>query len=257
MVLIIVLLVIFEVIPLMNTLSLVILLATSPIRVILSAGSSHQWDTWFGVSQRCLRPGCSRWADNAKSLLKRTVLDHLLDRLTTPWLRRVDTWKLLDSYHFGVAMNGMTSQRYGMKDLIDFKTSDAFIVLYPCKQPTVALCFCIEAAVIADSVVTSIRQLSTTTNQWATHKKLRWNWPSKVRLTGLRQSSTRETWTSCSIRQREERLFWTKDDLKWEKSAMRERWMPRLTPLSSTDRKAMAGCKDGCANDQLIAHSIR
>jgi hypothetical protein len=45
--------------------------------------------------------------------------------------------------------------------------------------------------------------------------------------------------------------------LKWEKSAMRERWMPRLTPLSSTDRKAMAGCKDGCANDQLTAHSIR
>ncbi len=34
-----------------------------------------------------------------------------------------------------------------MKDLIDFKTSDAFIVLYPCKQPTVAFCFCIEAAV--------------------------------------------------------------------------------------------------------------
>ena len=67
-VLIIVLAVIFEVIPLMNTLSLVILLATSPIRVILSAGSSHQWDTWFGVSQRCLRPGCSRWADNPSKL---------------------------------------------------------------------------------------------------------------------------------------------------------------------------------------------
>ena len=59
-VLIIVLVVIFEVISLMNTLSLVILLATSPIRVILSAGSSHQCVTWFGVSQRCLRPGCSR-----------------------------------------------------------------------------------------------------------------------------------------------------------------------------------------------------
>ena len=28
-----------------------------------------------------------------------------------------------------------------MKDLIDFKTSDAFIVLYPCKQPTVAFSF--------------------------------------------------------------------------------------------------------------------
>jgi hypothetical protein len=52
-----------------------------------------------------------------------------------------------------------------MKDLIDFKISDAFIVLYPCKQSTFAFCFCIEAAVIADSVVTSIRQLSTTTNQ--------------------------------------------------------------------------------------------
>tara|TARA_B100001059_G_C17416562_1_gene371049 strand:- start:183 stop:341 length:159 start_codon:yes stop_codon:yes gene_type:complete len=52
-----------------------------------------------------------------------------------------------------------------MKDLIDFKTSDAFIVLYPCKEPTVAFCFCIEAAVSADSVVTSIRQLSTMTNQ--------------------------------------------------------------------------------------------
>ena len=48
-VLIIVLAVIFEVIPLINTLSLVILLATLPIRVILSAGSSHQCDTWFGV----------------------------------------------------------------------------------------------------------------------------------------------------------------------------------------------------------------
>jgi hypothetical protein len=44
--------------------------------------------------------------------------------------------------------------------------------------------------------------------------------------------------------------------LKWEKSAMPERWMPRLTPLSSTDRKAMAGCKDGFDNDQLTAHSI-
>jgi hypothetical protein len=52
-----------------------------------------------------------------------------------------------------------------MKDRIDFKTSDDFTVLYPCKQPTVAFYFCIEAAVIADSVVTSIRQLSTTTNQ--------------------------------------------------------------------------------------------
>ena len=93
------------------------------------------------------------------------MVDHLLDRLITPWLRQVDTWKLLDLYQFGVATNGMTNQRYGMKDLIDFKTSDAFIVLYPCKQPTVALYFCIEAAVIADSVVTSIRQLSTTTNQ--------------------------------------------------------------------------------------------
>ena len=59
----------------------------------------------------------------------------------------------------------MTSQRYGMKDLIDFKTSDVFIVLQHCKEPTVASCFCIEVAVIADSVVTSIRQLSTTTNQ--------------------------------------------------------------------------------------------
>jgi hypothetical protein len=77
----------------------------------------------------------------------------------------VDTWKLLDSYQFGVATNAVTSQRYGMKDLIDCKISDAFVVLYRCKQPTVALCFCIEAAVIADSVVTSIRQLSTTTNQ--------------------------------------------------------------------------------------------
>ena len=93
------------------------------------------------------------------------MLDHLLDRLTTTWLRRVDTWKLLDSYQFGVAANVMTSQGYGMKDLVDFKTSDAFIVLYPCKEPTVAFCFCIEAAVTADSVVTSIRQLSTTTNQ--------------------------------------------------------------------------------------------
>ena len=54
----------------------------------------------------------------------------------------------------------MTSQRCGMKDLIDFKTSDAFIVLYPCKQPTVALCFCIEAAVIADSVVTRFRHIN-------------------------------------------------------------------------------------------------
>ena len=93
------------------------------------------------------------------------MLDHLLDRLTTPWLRRVDTWKLLDSYQFGVATNVMSSLLCGMKDLIDFKTSDAFIVLYPCKHPTVALYFCIEAAVIADSVVTNVRQLSTTTNQ--------------------------------------------------------------------------------------------
>lgn len=52
----------------------------------------------------------------------------------------------------------MTSQRCGVKDLIDFKTSDAFIVFYPCEEPTVAFCFFIEAAVIADSVVTSIRQ---------------------------------------------------------------------------------------------------
>jgi hypothetical protein len=59
-VLIIVLVVVFEVISLMNALLLLMLLATSPIRVILSAGSSHQWDTWFGVSQRCLRPSCSR-----------------------------------------------------------------------------------------------------------------------------------------------------------------------------------------------------
>ena len=86
------------------------------------------------------------------------MLDHLLDRLTTSWLRRVDTRKLLDSYQFGVATNVMTSQRCGVKDLIDFKTSDAFIVFYPCEEPTVAFCFFIEAAVIADSVVTSIRQ---------------------------------------------------------------------------------------------------
>ena len=52
----------------MNTLSPVIPLATSPIRVILSADSSHQWDTRFGVAQRCLRPGCSRWADNPSKL---------------------------------------------------------------------------------------------------------------------------------------------------------------------------------------------
>ena len=86
---------------------------------------------------------------------------------------------------------------------------------------------------------------STTTNQWATHKTSRWNWPSKARSTGWRQLSTRETWTSCSIRQREERLFWIKDDLKWEKSAMRERWMPRLTPLSPTDRKQWLALKTG------------
>ena len=54
----------------------------------------------------------------------------------------------------------MTSQRCGVKDLIDFKTSDAFIVFYPCKEPTVAFCFFIEAAVIADSVVTSIRHIN-------------------------------------------------------------------------------------------------
>ena len=93
------------------------------------------------------------------------MLNPLLYRLIKTLLRRVDIRKLLDSYRFGVAMNVMTSQRNGMKDLIDFKTSDAFIVLYPCKEPTVAFCFCIEAAVTADSVVTSIRQLSTTTNQ--------------------------------------------------------------------------------------------
>ena len=138
------------------------------------------------------------------------MLDHLLVRLSTSWLRRVDTRKLLDSYQFGVATNVMTSQHSGMKDLIDFKTSDAFIVFYPCKQPTVAFCFCIEAAVTADSVVTSIRQLSTTTNQWATHKKSHWNWTSKACLMGWRQSSTRETWTSCSIRHSEEPLFWRK-----------------------------------------------
>ena len=88
------------------------------------------------------------------------MLDHLLDRLTTSWLRRVDTRKLLDSYQFGVATNVMTSQRCGVKDLIDFKTSDAFIVLYPCKETIVAFCFFIEAAVIADLVVTSIRQIN-------------------------------------------------------------------------------------------------
>ena len=49
----------FEVIPQMNTSTLVILLARSLIRVILSAGLSHKWVTWVGVSQRCLRPGCS------------------------------------------------------------------------------------------------------------------------------------------------------------------------------------------------------
>ena len=93
------------------------------------------------------------------------MLDHLLVRLSTSWLRRVDTRKLLDSYQFGVATNVMTSQLCRMKDLIYFKTSDAFIVLYLCKEKTVAFCFSIEAAVIADSVVTSIRQLSTTTIQ--------------------------------------------------------------------------------------------
>ena len=53
-------------------------------------------------------------------------------------------WKLLDSYQFGVATNGMTSQRYGIKDLIDFKTSDAFVILYPCKQQTVMVCHGLE-----------------------------------------------------------------------------------------------------------------
>ena len=93
------------------------------------------------------------------------MLDHLLVRLSTSWLRVVDTRKLLDSYQFDFATNLMTSQLYGMKDLIDFKTSDAFIVLYPCKETIVAFCFCIEVPVIADSVVTNIRQLSTTTIQ--------------------------------------------------------------------------------------------
>ena len=58
------------------------------------------------------------------------MLNPLLYRLIKTLLRRVDIRKLLDSYRFGVAMNVMTSQRNGMKDLIDFKTSDAFIVLY-------------------------------------------------------------------------------------------------------------------------------
>ena len=43
-----------------------------------------------------------------------------MDRLTTFWRRRVDTRKLLDSYQFGVATSVTTSQRCGMKDLIDF-----------------------------------------------------------------------------------------------------------------------------------------
>ena len=110
-VLIIVLVVIFEVIPLMNTLSLVILLATSPIRVILSAGSPINGtlgSAFHSVAYDLVAQG---ELTTHKSSLKQTVLDHLPDRLTTPWLRRVDTWKWLDSYQFGVATTVMTSQR--------------------------------------------------------------------------------------------------------------------------------------------------